>query len=111
MGHYKMKSGLVIVAFVLLVACSRPSPAEFNVVGQSQHQITERFGKPARIMSIEAEIIARSMGPKPEFVRSLPPNEQITVWSYSVKGGSVQLYFHNGEQVVATTIIDPSKTF
>ena len=83
---------LLILAVSVVLACSNsPRPGDFKV-GATRQQVLESFGAPSlrKTYSKQDDAI---WGPIEDFWARVPLNSSVEVWSYQVKGGTLELYF------------------
>lgn len=88
---FSIGAPLVVAVFVVMACSKTPSPDDFRV-GATREQVLDSFGVPARQQSFlkTGEAI---WGPIEDFWSRVPMNSTVEVWTYQVKGGSVELYF------------------
>ena len=83
---------LLILAVSIFLACSNSSrPSDFRV-GATRQAVLESFGAPIRQQTFSKQDDA-IWGPIEDFWVRVPLNSSVEVWSYQVKGGTVELYF------------------
>ncbi len=83
---------LFILAVSVVLACSNsPRPGDFQV-GATRQQVLESFGAPSLRQTYSKQDDA-IWGPIEDFWARVPLNSTVEVWSYQVKGGTVELYF------------------
>ncbi len=80
-----------LVASTILACSDLPGPDAFKA-GVSREQLLETYGTPSR----EQTFIKKDeaiWGPIEDFWVRVPLNSSVEVWTYRVKGGSIELYF------------------
>jgi hypothetical protein len=98
----------VQLAVVLLgaPACPRtPETSDFRP-GMARSRIVQQFGPPATRQTFHKSSEA-IWGPIEDFWSRVPVGSTVEVWSYRVRGGSVELYFVDGSEQVQGTAFAP----
>ncbi len=87
----------VVITLALVLGCaSLPDAAQFPP-GLSRTQLLERFGPPAHRKSFH-KTGEGIWGPIESFWSRVPRGSTVEIWTYPVRGGTVELYFVDGSE-------------
>ena len=99
----KLSATALLFILVFVASCSKPYETEFQVQGWEKQQVRELFGEPDYITFLVQKQFEETLGPKPQFWRSLISGQSVEMWQYKTKEGKVQLYFIDSETVAGIT--------
>ncbi len=87
----------VVITLALVLGCATlPDAAQFQS-SQSRVQLLERFGPPAHRKSFH-KTGEGIWGPIENFWPKVPLGSTVEIWTYPVRGGTVELYFVDGSE-------------
>ena len=82
-----------------------PEPSSFHA-GMTKQNLIAQFGEPIRRQTL-VKHVEPIWGPIEDFWSKIEVGTEVELWVYRVKGGSIELYFLNGSDVMQAGAFSP----
>ena len=103
-----MRLSLLLLLIILLAACTRHEPGDFQIEGMTKDAVLEKLGDPPHQTVVNGWQLNSSMGPKPKLAASMADDDTIEMWQYKVTDSHAAQVYFDDSGIVTEVIIFPN---